>query len=238
MEFFVTIEQFEGPLDLMLHLIKEKELDLFDLDINILTQQYVEYIHAMEQMKLDVASEYLLELATLIEYKSKKLLPNEAAELDDNYQQQQEVDLVNRLIEYKKFKEVSIKLDDLYQERNLKFDKPQSEIVNQWIDINENYESTSAYELIKAMNRCLKRFQLSQPYEVNITQKRISIEDRKKQLKINIKKFNEVFALSNTMYDCRDLYEVVITFLAILDLVNENVLSFTIKDDEVYFKKV
>ena len=238
MEFFVTIEQFEGPLDLMLHLIKEKELDLFDLDINILTQQYVEYIHAMEQMKLDVASEYLLELATLIEYKSKKLLPNEAAELDDNYQQQQEVDLVNRLIEYKKFKEVSIKLDDLYQERNLKFDKPQSEIVNQWIDINENYESTSAYELIKAMNRCLKRFQLSQPYEVNITQKRISIEDRKKQLKINIRKFNEVFALSNTMYDCRDLYEVVITFLAILDLVNENVLSFTIKDDEVYFKKV
>ncbi len=238
MEFFVTIEQFEGPLDLMLHLIKEKELDLFDLDINILTQQYVEYIHAMEQMKLDVASEYLLELATLIEYKSKKLLPNEAAELDDNYQQQQEIDLVNRLIEYKKFKEVSIKLDDLYQERNLKFDKPQSEIVNQWIDINENYESTSAYELIKAMNRCLKRFQLSQPYEVNITQKRISIEDRKKQLKINIKKFNEVFALSNTMYDCRDLYEVVITFLAILDLVNENVLSFTIKDDEVYFKKV
>jgi segregation and condensation protein A len=238
MEFFVTIEQFEGPLDLMLHLIKEKELDLFDLDINILTQQYVEYIHAMEQMKLDVASEYLLELATLIEYKSKKLLPNEAAELDDNYQQQQEIDLVNRLIEYKKFKEVSLKLDDLYQERNLKFDKPQSEIVNQWIDINENYESTSAYELIKAMNRCLKRFQLSQPYEVNITQKRISIEDRKKQLKINIKKFNEVFALSNTMYDCRDLYEVVITFLAILDLVNENVLSFTIKDDEVYFKKV
>ena len=212
MEFFVTIEQFEGPLDLMLHLIKEKELDLFDLDINILTQQYVEYIHAMEQMKLDVASEYLLELATLIEYKSKKLLPNEAAELDDNYQQQQEIDLVNRLIEYKKFKEVSLKLDDLYQERNLKFDKPQSEIVNQWIDINENYESTSAYELIKAMNRCLKRFQLSQPYEVNITQKRISIEDRKKQLKINIRKFNEVFALSNTMYDCRDLYEVVITF--------------------------
>lgn len=238
MEFLVTIEQFEGPLDLMLHLIKEKELDLFDLDIDILTDQYIEYIHAMEQMKLDVASEYLLELATLIEYKSKKLLPNEPAELDDNYQQQQEVDLVNRLIEYKKFKEVSSKLDDLYQERNLKFDKPQSEIVNQWIEINENYESTSAYELIKAMNRCLKRFQLAQPYEVNITQKRISIEDRKKQLKVNIKRFGEIFTLSNTMYDCQDLYEVVITFLAVLDLVNENVLSFTIKDDEVYFKRV
>ena len=156
MEFFVTIEQFEGPLDLMLHLIKEKELDLFDLDVNILTAQYIEYLHAMESMRLDIASEYLVELATLIEYKSKKLLPNVEAELDDNYQQQQEVDLVNRLIEYKKYKEVTAALDELYQQRSLKFDKPQSEIVNQWIDVNENYESTSAYELIKAMNRCLK----------------------------------------------------------------------------------
>ncbi|HPW53177.1 MAG TPA: segregation/condensation protein A [Erysipelotrichaceae bacterium] len=238
MEFFITIEQFEGPLDLMLHLIKEKELDLFDLDINILTDQYIEYLHTMEKMRLDIASEYLVELASLIEYKSKKLLPSEVAELDDNYQQQQEIDLVKRLIEYKKYKEVTARLDDLYQQRSLKFDKPQSEIVNQWIEINDNYESTSAYELIKAMNRCLKRFQLAQPYEVNITQKRISIDDRKRQLKINMKKFDEIFTLSNTMYDCKDLYEVVINFLAILDLVNENVLSFTVKDDEVYFKKV
>ncbi len=238
MEFLITIEQFEGPLDLMLHLIKEKELDLFDLDINILTEQYIEYLHAMEKMKLDIASEYLVELASLIEYKSRKLLPNETSELDDNYQEQKEVDLVNRLIEYKKYKEVTVVLDELYQERSLKYDKPQSEIVNQWIDISENYESTSAYELIKAMNRCLKRFQLAQPYEVNITQKRISIDDRKKQLKNNIKKFDEVFTLSNTMYDCYDLYEVVINFLAILDLINENILSFAIKDEEVYFKKV
>ena len=83
MEFFITIEQFEGPLDLMLHLIKEKELDLFDLDINILTDQYIEYLHTMEKMRLDIASEYLVELASLIEYKSKKLLPSEVAELDE-----------------------------------------------------------------------------------------------------------------------------------------------------------
>ena len=86
MDFKVTIDQFDGPLDLMLHLIKEEQLDLFDLDISKLTDQYLNYIHAMQQLHLDIASEYLVELATLIEYKSKKLLPNVKDELEDEYQ--------------------------------------------------------------------------------------------------------------------------------------------------------
>ena len=74
MKFTVTIDQFEGPLDLMLHLIKENKLDLFDLDMNVLTTQYIEFIHQMKNLHLEIASEYLSELASLIEYKSKKLL--------------------------------------------------------------------------------------------------------------------------------------------------------------------
>ena len=73
MAFTITIDQFEGPLDLMLHLIKDNKLDLFDLDMNILTDQYLHYINAMESMRLEIASEYLTELAGLLEYKSKKL---------------------------------------------------------------------------------------------------------------------------------------------------------------------
>ena len=84
MDFKVNIDQFDGPLDLMLHLIKEGELDLFSLDIVKLTDQYLAYIHAMQQLHLDIASEYMVELATLIEYKSKKLLPNDKEELEDN----------------------------------------------------------------------------------------------------------------------------------------------------------
>ena len=83
MSFTVAVDQFEGPLDLMLHLIKEKELDLFDLDIHVLTEQYLLYLNKMEEMHLEVCSEYLVELATLIEYKSKKLLPKQEAELND-----------------------------------------------------------------------------------------------------------------------------------------------------------
>ena len=70
--FQVTLDQFEGPLDLMLHLIKEKKLDLFNLEVDVLIDQYIDFIHALEKTQLEIASEYLVELATLIEYKSKK----------------------------------------------------------------------------------------------------------------------------------------------------------------------
>ena len=95
MDFKVTIDQFDGPLDLMLHLIKEGELDLFSLDIVKLTDQYLNYIQAMQKLRLDIASEYLVELATLIEYKSKKLLPNDSSDLEEDIEEKM-VDKQNR----------------------------------------------------------------------------------------------------------------------------------------------
>ena len=80
MGFEVETLKFEGPLDLMLHLIHEQQLDIFDLDMSVLTQQYINYLHAMEELHLEIESEYLVELATLIEYKSKKLLPKKEDE--------------------------------------------------------------------------------------------------------------------------------------------------------------
>ncbi|MBQ1521501.1 MAG: segregation/condensation protein A, partial [Erysipelotrichaceae bacterium] len=123
MDFKVTIDQFDGPLDLMLHLIKEQQLDLFQLDIVKLTDQYLNYIRAMQQLHLDVASEYMVELATLIEYKSRKLLPKNEEELEDDYQDESE-ELVNRLLEYQRYKEVTESFEDLYRQRLQMHDKP------------------------------------------------------------------------------------------------------------------
>ena len=127
-EFKVTIENFDGPLDLMLHLIKEKELDLFDLDVNVLTDQYMAYLNAMNEMHLEVASEYLVELASLIEYKSKKLLPKDQSELEDEYEEDPKERLVRRLLEYQQFKEVTSELNELYSERQNLLSKPLSSI--------------------------------------------------------------------------------------------------------------
>ena len=89
MSFQVNTQQFEGPLDLMLHLIHEQQLDIFDLDMAVLTEQYIEYLHAMEELHLEVESEYLVELATLIEYKSKKLLPKKADEEEEDLEDEE-----------------------------------------------------------------------------------------------------------------------------------------------------
>ena len=121
MDFLITLDQFEGPLDLMLHLIKENKLDLFDLDMNVLATQYIEYIHTMQNMHLEVASEYLSELASLIAYKSKKLLPRETVEVIEEYEEDQRDQLVARLLEYQRYKEVSLALKDGYDQRQLQF---------------------------------------------------------------------------------------------------------------------
>ncbi|MGN1399413.1 MAG: segregation and condensation protein A [Erysipelotrichaceae bacterium] len=239
MDFEVTIDNFEGPLDLMLHLIKEKELDLFNLNIELLTEQYILYIHQMEQLKLDIASEYLSELALLIELKSKKLLNQsiDSDEIADDYQQSSQ-DIVNRLLEYQKYKDITQQFQDLYQQRSLQYEKPQAQIINQWIDIEQNYDNASAYDLIKAMNKCLQRYKLAQPYQVSITKQSLTVDQRKMMLKDKFDDYSKTFTLEDTLNDCKDIYEIVINFLAILDLVNETYLSFAIVQQQVYFKKV
>ena len=103
MEFKIMIDQFEGPLDLMLHLIRENKLDLFDLDMNVLTEQYLAYLDAMESMHLEIASEYLSELAALLEYKSKKLLPREKAEITEEYEEDLEEVCVEECGEFRDY---------------------------------------------------------------------------------------------------------------------------------------
>ncbi len=238
MSFIVTIDQFDGPLDLMIHLIKEKDLDIFDLDISQLADQYIAYIHQMEQLHLDVASEYLSELAGLIEYKSRKLLPVQESELVDDYEEQK-MDLVQRLIEYQKYKEITAQFDQMYKERAMMHDKVQSEIANDFINTETNYKETSPYELIKAMKRVLNRYAMANPYEVSITTQRTTAEEREKQLVRRYRSYDrkKSFTLSEMMEDCRDVYDVVVTFLAVLNMVNNNYLVFAVNKDEVYFKK-
>ena len=135
MHFSVAISEFEGPLDLMYHLIKENKLDLFDLDMDVLSEQYLAYLNQMEEMHLDIASEFLTELAGLLEYKSKKLLPKEKVEIEEEYEEDHRDKLVKRLLEYQRYKEASESLKPLYEERQLSYTKPLSNETQQWISM-------------------------------------------------------------------------------------------------------
>ena len=239
MGFEVETLKFEGPLDLMLHLIHEQQLDIFDLDMEVLTDQYIAYIHAMEQLELEVESEYLVELATLIEYKSKKLLPKKNDEADDDFEDPKDR-LVRRLLEYQKYKEVSKTLYDSYLDRQDQLSKPVSfnEIVKYSDNVEQEKLEGDPYDLLKAMNKVLRRLQLSRPLDIKYTQKELSPEDRILQIKARLKELPETFSFDTLIDDCDDIHEYIVTFLAILDMAKDHYLVFTVDgNDNIWFRR-
>ena len=117
MEYKIILESFEGPMDLLIHLIDKAEIDIYDIPINEITEQYIKYITKMEELDLEVTSEFLVMAATLLEIKSRMLLPPIKKETDGDQLEMEEIDprleLVRRLVEYKKYKHVSKELQSL-----------------------------------------------------------------------------------------------------------------------------
>lgn len=233
MDFRVTLEDFDGPLDLMLHLIKENKLDLFNLDISILSEQYLRYINHFEKIHLEIASEYLVELASLIEYKSKKLIPKQEAELDDEYEEDPKDRLVRRLLEYQQFKEITSEFSELYKIRQLQYGKPISLEVDDWIKQSADGEiDGNPYDLLKAMSKCLRRLHLSKPIETRLTQKEISMEDRRLHIISRLSALPKTFNFEKLLDDATEVGTVIVTFLAVLDLVRLHTLYFTVDEKD------
>ena len=239
MGFTVETMRFEGPLDLMLHLIREQELDIFDLDMEVLTDQYIKYLHEMEKLELEVESEYLVELATLIEYKSKKLLPKPADDLADEYEEDPKDRLVRRLLEYQKYKEVSSILYDSFIERQDQLSKPVSfDQVVKNSNLDDQKLEGNPYDLLKAMYKVLRRLQLSKPFETRFTAKEISTEDRILQIKARLIDLPETFSFETLLEDCNSVHEYIVTFLAVLDMAKDHVLVFSVDaNEDIWFRR-
>ena len=238
MGFTVETMKFEGPLDLMLHLIREQELDIFDLDMEVLTDQYIKYLHEMEKLELEVESEYLVELAVLVEYKSKKLLPKPVENIEDEYEEDPKERLVQRLLEYQKYKEVSAVLNEAYLERQDQLAKPISLDYMKKTDLADQKIEGNAYDLLKAMNKVLRRLQLSKPIETKLTAKEISTEDRILEIKSRLSSLPKTFNFDTLVDDCHTVHEYIVTFLAILDMAKDHYLVFTVdKNDDIWFKR-
>lgn len=239
MSFEISIDQFEGPLDLMLHLVKENKLDLFDLDVNVLCEQYIAYLNAMDNLHLEIASEYLAELAGLIEYKSKKLLPKEKIEIEEEYEEDQRDKLVKRLLEYQKFKEVSEKFSKTYIQRSKMMEKPVSLVTEEWKKPVETGEYVGdPYDLIKAMNRVIRRYMLNKPLETSLTIKEISVDERAEQIKERLMKLKGKISFEELCDDCNTLHMVIVSFLAILLLIKDGLIDFVIDNrDNIWILK-
>lgn len=223
MDYKFTIDNFQGPLDLLLHLIKEADIDIFDINITQITEQYLKYIESMESLNLNIDSEYLVMAAELIEMKSRELLPNEDVNEEDDYEENPKEALINRLIEYQKYKELSLEFQNMEEARKLMYSKDPSsldEFKSDDVLINEDF---TLDDLVKAFMMFQKRKDLEKPLNTVVTRKEYSVHARSLDIvnKLRVKKkvnFEELFDIRSKDY-------VVVTFLAILDLAKKGKLK-------------
>lgn len=225
MSYEVVIDDFQGPLDLLLHLIKEKEMDLETLEVSVITDQYLAYIDQMDADQLETMSEYLVMAAQLIEMKSKMLLPNEKVELEDDYQEDPREQLIRRLIEYKKYKDILDDVRECYEYRQTLHTKAPALMDDYVVDTSELIpDHLEVYDLIKAMQKMFQRKVLHAPLESRIARVEISIEERSDQIRQYFKLHKNQRIRFEKLFEEPTRTFFVVTFLSILVLVNTNEL--------------
>ena len=215
MEYKVKLEVFEGPLDLLLYLVKQDEIDIYDISIERITKQYLTYLEAFRMLDLDVAGEFLVMAANLIYWKSRSLLPVAVQPPEDDADEEDpRWDLIRQLIEYKKFKDAATHLQqrELYQE-NLIARAPETPEFDSPLLTSE----VGIFDLINAFQKILKRLDKQEDLR-EIFEENFSVSDKISLIQRVVARgsailFTELFitAASRT--------EVVVTFLALLELI-------------------
>lgn len=168
---------FEGPLDLLLHLIKKSKMEIFDVQISDITQQYLDYIKAMSDLNLDIASEYLVMAAELIEIKSKKLLPSKEEENTLEEVEDSEEKLKRRLLEYQKYKESTGVFRSLEEKRFNYYTKAPESLKQYTTETLENDGSVDVYDLLNAFQNLLERQEYNKPLNTKIARKELSVKE-------------------------------------------------------------
>ncbi|MEY8190971.1 segregation/condensation protein A [Peribacillus simplex] len=228
MGYNIKIDAFEGPMDLLLHLINRLEIDIYDIPMADITDQYLSYIHTMQHLELDVASEYLVMAATLLAIKSKTLLPKHEDELmmdedGEMFEEDPRDELVEKLLEYKKYKNAAEEFKGMEEERSLIFTKPPSDlsVYVKEAESDKQELNISLYDMLGALQKLLRRQKIQKPLYTKVTKQEISIEKRMDEIMLELqsikgkKSFFELFSLPVKEH-------IVITFMAVLELMKLN----------------
>lgn len=229
MEITLRIDDFEGPMDLLLHLIKEKKMDLMNIKIEVIIDEYLKFIEEMEKLNLDIASSYLVMASEMLEMKSKLLLPRHVDEEEEEEIDPQQ-ELVNRLIEYQKYKDLTEDFKELEQERKQIYTKlPES--LKEYSDTDKvlNNSDVTLNDLLTAFQKFLERKKLEQPLNTKITKKEMSVEERTVSIRNILKTKKKVNFLE--LFDVLNKEYVVVTFLAILEMAKQNELKISQEEE-------
>lgn len=230
--FTIKLEHFQGPFDLLLFFIERDELDIHDIPIASITDDFLSYIKKMETLNIDLASEFVVVAATLCRIKAKMLLPRKNID-----EEGQEIDpreeLVNRLLEYKKFKSILHEMRELEEKRAQKYTR--GNVINELQDIatralvDLEMESVSLFKILKAFQRVMVRFENIQPRTIHeIANFQYDI-DNQSPIIIRMLQVNEgkKLGFENIFEKCENRIHAIVVFLAILELLNTQTILIT-----------
>lgn len=228
MEFNFMINDFEGPLDLLLHLIKENKMDIMDIEIEKITDQYMKFLEEQEKLNLEIASEYLVLASELLEIKSRLLLPRQELNEENEEVVDPRDELINRLLEYQTYKDITKVLHEKEELRSEIYTKAPENVKNYIDEVTEIHADVSLDDLVDALKKYLVRKEEKKPLNTKVTVNEISVSSRRHDIKKILKEkkkinFFELFPIVSKEY-------VVATFLAILEMAKDNELRIS-QDD-------
>ncbi|TDQ41583.1 segregation/condensation protein A [Aureibacillus halotolerans] len=230
MSYQVKLESFEGPLDLLLHLTQRFEIDIYNIPVREITDQYMAYIHAMKTIELNVASEYLVMAATLLELKSKMLLPQVQDDAFDDWDEEEEEDptamLMEKLVLYKRYKEAASRLRECEAEHSRLFSRPCHSLPVPKAANEEVLQNVSLYDLaeslLKLQQKTREQGEPARPDTV-IQRQDIPIEHKMTSIVQRLQRKRLSFA---ELMDSGDRTQVVVTFLAVLELLKTKKIGY------------
>lgn len=217
-EYKVKFEVFEGPLDLLLYLIKKQEVDIYQVNLTELANQFIEYVELMRMLDLDIAGEFLVMAATLMYIKSRELLPtDQQAGLDGEDQEPDpRWELIRKLVEYKKFKDAATKLQklELQQENVFRRVAPKPDVE---VELPPPKPDVSLFDLLSALNNVLKRLEARKD-ALDLTDEKWTVHE-KMELLLRLVAERGILRFSDLFEPITSRAEVIVTFLALLELV-------------------
>ena len=229
MNLELHLENFDGPLDLLLHLVKETKMDIYEINMAQIIENYLAYINSLQELNIDINSEFLVMAATLIHLKSKKLIGKQDEEnSEDEYAIASEEELKMRIIEYEKYKNITRDLQELELKRkeiftklpeNLGDYKREPELINEGITVDD---------LLKAWLKIEERLQYKEPIETRITKKEISVQDRMIWIRDVLKEKKR--CPFEDLFDIVSRESCIATFLAILEMCKQKEIGLEQQD--------
>jgi segregation and condensation protein A len=234
MSYKVKLNIFEGPLDLLLFLIKKEKIDIYDIPIANVTQQYLEYLELMKLLDLDIAGEFLVMAATLMHIKSKMLLPpEEKDELLEEEEEDPREELVRRLLEYKKYKEAASQLQEMYKKtKDIFLRKGEGEKGKILTDAGDEYFEASLFDLIGAFKKVLSGVPRKTFHEA--VKDKFTVSDKIHTIYHILAKEAKIY-FTSLFENASDRDEIIVTFLAVLELMKLREIIIMQKD---YFGEI